>query len=342
MKLTYQPYQLELNHPFSISKFTRTATPLMLVKLAYEGFTGNGEASMVPYMGENLETAFTFLQKINLSAFHHPFKMEEIVAYLDSISPGNPNIKAAVDIAFHDLIGKMEQKPCYQLFGADPKLMPVTSFTLGIDTPEIMVKKAQEAAGFKVIKIKLGRDHDEEIIRAIRSVTDVPLYVDANQGWTDRQQSLDKILWLHEQGVELIEQPMDKHDLDGNAWLTENSPVAIIGDEAVQRFDDVKKAQGIYHGINIKLMKSAGMYEGYKMILKAKELGLKVLIGCMSETSCATLAAAALAPLCDWADLDGPFLTKNNPYQDPDFVDGKYALKEAFGLSLRSKDGILL
>ncbi len=206
----------------------------------------------------------------------------------------------------------------------------------------MMIKKVQEAAGFKVIKIKLGRDNDEEIIRAIRSVTNVPLYVDANQGWTDRQKSLDKIFWLHEQGVELIEQPMDKNNVDGNAWLTENSPVAIIGDEAVQRFADVEKVKGVYHGINIKLMKSAGMYEGHHMILKAKELGMKVLIGCMSESSCATLAAAALAPLCDWADLDGPFLTKNNPYQNPEFVNGKYVLKEAFGLGLRSVAGSLL
>jgi L-alanine-DL-glutamate epimerase-like enolase superfamily enzyme len=342
MKLTYQPYQLELKYPFGISKFTRTATPLMLLQVEYEGFTGYGEASMVPYMGENLETATAFLQKVDLSSFYHPFSMEEVMAYLDSLSPGNPNIKAAIDIAFHDLIGKIEQKPCYQMFNADPNLMPVTSFTLGIDTPEMMIKKAQEAADFRVIKIKLGRDNDEEIIRAIRSVTNVPLYVDANQGWTDRQQSLDKIYWLHEQGVELIEQPMDKNDLDGNAWLTENSPVAIIGDEAVQRFADVEKAKGVYHGINVKLMKSAGMYEGHLMILKVKELGLKVLIGCMSETSCATLAAAALAPLCDWADLDGPFLTKNNPYQNPAFIDGKYVLKEAFGLGLRSVNGVLL
>lgn len=342
MKLTYQPYQLELKHPFTIAKFSRTATPLMLVKLEYEGFTGFGEASMVPYMGENLETAATFLQKVDLIRFQPPFKIAEVTAYLDDLSPGNPNIKAAIDIAFHDLIGKLEQKPCYQLFGANPALMPVTSFTLGLDKPEIMAKKAEEAAGFKVIKIKLGKDNDEEIIRAVRSVTNVPFYVDANQGWTDRQQALDKIYWLHEQGVELIEQPMEKNDVEGNAWLTENSPVAIIGDEAVQRFTDVEKAKGVYHGINVKLMKSAGMFEGHRMILKAKELGLKVLIGCMSETSCATLAAAALAPLCDWADLDGPFLTKNNPYQNPDFVNGKYVLKEAFGLGLQSVAGSLL
>jgi len=201
----------------------------------------------------------------------------------------------------------------------------------------MIVKKLQDAKDFKVIKVKLGRDSDKELINTIRSVTHVPLFVDANQGWTDREQSLDMCHWLHEQGVLLIEQPMLKTDIDGNAWLTERSPVPTIGDESVQRMADVTKAQGVYAGINIKLMKSAGMYEAYQMILKARQLGLKLMIGCMSETSCATLAAAALAPLCDWADLDGPFLTTNNPYLLPGFVDGKWVLNDGDGLGLQLK-----
>ncbi len=140
--------------------------------------------------------------------------------------------------------------------------------------------------------------------------------------------------WLHEQGVVLIEQPILKTDIDSNAWLTERSPIPIIGDEAVQRLDDVSKAKGVYHGINIKLMKSGGIYEAQQMIHKAKELDLKILIGCMSETSCATLAGIALAPQCDWADLDGPFLTANNPFRMPDFEDGKWVLSDDAGLGL--------
>ena len=186
--------------------------------------------------------------------------------------------------------------------------------------------------------MKLGRDNDKDLINTIRSASDKPLYVDANQGWTDRQQGLDMVCWLHEQGVVLIEQPMAKDDPDSNAWITEQSPIAIVGDESVQRFADVEKAQGVYHAINMKLMKSAGMHEGYRMIMKAKELGLKTMIGCMSETSCGTLAAAALAPLCDWADLDGPFLTSNNPYNDPDFKDGKWVLSDLAGLGLKNRN----
>ncbi len=334
MKISYKPFELLLKHPFTIAKFSRTSTPIMLLEISHEGFIGYGEASMVPYMGESIETASRFMAQVDLSWLKAPFNFDEIVAYLDGIDQGNPNIKAAVDIALHDLKGKLENLPCYRFFGSDPSRMPPTSYTLGIDTPEVLIQKIKEGENCHIIKVKLGRDNDKELINTIRSATDKPLYVDANQGWSDRQQGLDMVCWLHEQGVVLIEQPMAKDDVDSNAWITERSPIAIVGDEAVQRFADVEKAKGVYHGINMKLMKSAGMHEGYRMIMKAKELGLKTLIGCMSETSCGTLAAAALAPLCDWADLDGPFLTSNNPFQDPSFRDGKWILSEEPGLGL--------
>jgi L-alanine-DL-glutamate epimerase-like enolase superfamily enzyme len=306
----------------------------MLVQITHEGQTGYGEASMVPYMGESHESAAAFLSKVDINRLTYPFNFDEIIAYLDSIAPGNPAIKAAIDIALHDLDGKLRWLPCWQIFGSHPQQMPVTSYTIGIDTPGVIRQKVQEATGIKVIKVKLGRDTDKELITAIRSVTDLPLYADANQGWTDKHRGLEMLHWLHNQGVQLLEQPMAKTDIDGNAWLTERSPIPIIGDEAVQRLADVEKAEGVYHGINIKLMKSAGMHEAHQMIKKARELNMKILIGCMSETSCATLAAAALAPQCDWADLDGPFLTTNNPYKAPDFEDGKWVLNNEPGLGL--------
>ncbi|HVV54432.1 MAG TPA: dipeptide epimerase [Mucilaginibacter sp.] len=335
MELTYRPYELELKYPFTIAKFSRTSTPLMLLQLSHDGYTGYGEASMVPYMGESPQTAADFLSKVDVSEFKFPFDYEQIIQYLGSIAPGNPAIKAAIDIALHDLEGKLKQQSCWKLLGSDPALMPMTSYTVGIDTPEVLVKKVQDAQGCKVIKVKLGRDNDKELIRTIRSVTGLPLYVDANQGWTDREYALDTTHWLKEQGVVLIEQPMPKTDPDSNAWLTERSPLPTIGDEAVQRLPDVEKAKGVYTGINVKLMKSAGMYEAQKMIGMARELRLKVLIGCMSETSCATLAAAALAPQCDWADLDGPMLVSNNPFEVPAFADGKWALSDAPGLGIK-------
>ncbi|OOQ57534.1 dipeptide epimerase [Mucilaginibacter pedocola] len=334
MKLTFRPFELTLKHTFTIAKFSRSSTPVMLLQIEYEGHIGYGEASMVPYMGETYETATDFLNKVDAGQFTYPFDFGTISQYLDSLAPGNTAIKAGIDIALHDLDGKLQGKPCWELLGTNPVTMPVTSFTIGIDTKEVIIQKLKEAADFKIIKVKLGRNNDKEIIQTIRSVTNVPLFVDANQGWTDRKQSLDLVYWLKEQGVVLIEQPMLKTDVDGNAWLTEHSPLPLIGDEAVQRFDDVEKAKGVYHGINIKLMKASGMYEAKKMLDKARELGLQVMIGCMTETSCAALAGAALAPQCDWADLDGPFLASNNPYKLPEFTNGKWVLSNAPGLGI--------
>jgi L-alanine-DL-glutamate epimerase-like enolase superfamily enzyme len=335
MQATHISFNLELKHPFAISRFSRTSTPLLLLKLQYENTAGYGEASMVPYLGESYSTAENFLSKVAWERFSAPFNFPAIISYLDSIESGNPAIKAAIEIALNDINGKLLGKPCYEIYGADPASMPVTSYTLGMDTPEVLKQKVADAKGFKVLKVKLGGENDREIINTIRSVSNLPLYVDANQGWKDRKKAIDLIYWLHDQGVVLIEQPMDKLDLDGNAWLTGRSPVPILADEAVQRLADLDRIKGAYHGINIKLMKSGGMYEAHQMILKARSYGMKILIGCMSETSIATQAGMALAPLCNWADLDGPYLTTNNPLSTPVLVNGKYVLEDLPGLGLK-------
>jgi L-alanine-DL-glutamate epimerase-like enolase superfamily enzyme len=296
---------------------------------------GYGEASMVPYLGENYQSAELFLQKVDWNRFEHPFNFPEIISYLDNLEAGNPAVKAAIDIALNDINGKILQQPCYEIYRADPAKMPVTSYTIGMDKPEVLKEKVADARDFKVLKIKLGSANDKELVQTIRSVSDLPLYIDANQGWTDRGKAIDLIYWLHDQGAVLIEQPMDKNDLDGNAWITARSPVPILADEAVQRLADIDKVKGAYHGINVKLMKSGGMYEAHQMILKARSYDMKVLIGCMSETSVATLAGIALAPLCDWADLDGPYLTKNNPFATPEMENGRYKTTPLPGLGLK-------
>lgn len=334
MKISFKPYDLKLKYPFTIAGYSRTYTPILLIQIHFEGLIGYGEASMVPYLGESKQTAINFLNKVDISWISFPFNYGEIIEYLDAIDIGNPAIKAAIDIALHDLQGKVENTPCYQFFEANPLKMPITSLTIGIDNHEVIIQKVIEAEHCKVLKAKLGSANDRELIQTIRSASNKPLYVDANQGWKNKEECLEMIYWLNEQGVVLIEQPMLKTDIDSNSWITERSPIPIIADESVQRFEDIEKAKGVYHGINVKLMKSAGMYEAHRMIKKARELNLKVLMGCMSETSCATLAAAALAPLCDWADLDGPFLTSNNPFKDPEFEDGKWKLSEEPGLGV--------
>ncbi|WP_207535835.1 dipeptide epimerase [Desertivirga arenae] len=334
MKLTFKAFELKLKYPFGISGYSRLSTPLILVTIEYDGKVGYGEASMVPYMGESVETATSFLNKLELQRFKPPFDFEEVVDYLDALEQGSPAIKAAIDIALHDLEGKLKGIPCYTMFNSVPENMPVTAITIGIDSPEMIVRKVMDAERAQVLKVKLGSDHDQNLVKTIRSITDKPLYADANQGWDDKFKALDMLYWLEEQGVEIVEQPMFKTDLEGNAWLTERSPIPILADEAIQRLKDIEIIKDAYHGINVKLMKSAGMHEAFKIISRARELNMKVLIGCMSETSIATLAGAALAPLCDWADLDGPFLTSNNPFNMPAFQNGSWILPPSPGLGL--------
>lgn len=335
MQASHISFELKLKHPFTISGFSRTSTPLLLLKLTSEGTDGYGEASMVPYFGETYSGAAQLLARVDWSRFTAPFNFPEIIAYLDDLEPGHPAVKAAIDIALHDLQGKLTGKPCYELYHADPAKMPVTSYTIGIDEPEVILEKIAGAKEFKVLKVKLGSADDRALIRTIRSVSSLPLYVDANQGWTNRKEAIDLIYWLHDQGVVLIEQPMDKNNHDGNAWLTGRSPIPILADEAVQRLGDIDRIKDAYHGINIKLMKCGGMYEAAAMISKARKLGMKIMIGCMSETSIATQAAMALAPLCNWSDLDGPFLTVNNPFERPGLENGKYVLENLPGLGLK-------
>ncbi len=334
MKLSFKPYSLELRHAFTLATSSRTTTPVMLTEIEYDGIIGYGEASMPPYLGESQDSAAKFLAKVDLSQFDSPFELEKILDYVDSIAPGNPAAKASVDIALHDIVGKLLNQPWYNIWGFDKTKTPNTSFTIGIDTPEVVRQKVKEAAEYKILKIKLGRDTDKEMVETIRSVTDVPLCVDVNQGWKDKHFALDMIHWLKTQNTVFIEQAMPKENIDDNAWLTENSPLPTIGDEAVQRLPDVMKAHGVYSGINIKLMKSTGMREAYKMLILARALGMKVMLGCMTETSCAISAASHLSPMVDWADLDGALLISNDIYDGTKVIDGKVTLSDKPGIGI--------
>ena len=337
MKLTFEPYTLELKHVFTIATSSRTTTPVMLTKIEYDGLVGYGEASMPPYLGESQDSAAKFLSKVDLAQFKNPFELESILDYVDSLEEKNTAAKASVDIALHDLIGKMMKQPWYNIWGYDKTKTPYTSYTIGIDTPEVVRQKVKEADEYKVLKVKLGRETDKEMIETIRSVTDKPLTVDVNQGWKDKEFALDMIHWLNERGIEFVEQPMPKEQIDDIAWLTEKSPLPTIGDESVQRIEDVKKAYGVYSGINIKLMKCTGMREANNMVILARSLGMKVMLGCMTETSCAISAAAQLSPMVDWADLDGNLLISNDPYKGVAVIDGKVILNDNPGIGLFNK-----
>ena len=335
MQLRFFPYELELTHTFTVASYSRKTTPDVQVEIEYEGIIGYGEASMPPYLGQSVASVTAFLERVDLSQFPDPFQLEDILAYVDSLSPGDSAAKAAVDIALHDLVGKLIGQPWYRIWGLDPAKAPSTTYTIGIDTPEVVREKTLEAAGrFNILKVKVGLDSDVEMIETIRSVTDVPLAVDANQGWKDRSKALDEIHWLAEHGVVMVEQPLPVDRLDDTAWLTERSPLPIFADESVQRLRDIPALAGAFSGINIKLMKCTGMREAWKMVTLTRALGMRVMVGCMTETSCAVSAAAQLSPAVDFADLDGNLLISNDRFQGVQVVDGRLTLPDRPGIGL--------
>ena len=336
MKLSWKPYELQLKHTFNISTYSRKTTPVVLTTIEYDGLIGYGEASLPPYLGETQASVIEFLKKVNLSGFSNPLELEEIIHYIDSIAENNTAAKASVDIALHDLAGKIIGKPWHQLWGLKKENVPDTTFTIGIDTDEVVRQKVREVEGlFNILKVKLGGTDDKRMIETIRSVTALPLAVDANQGWKDKHQALDMILWLKEKGIVMIEQPMPKYNLDPIAWLTEESPLPIFADESVQRLRDVERMKGVFSGINIKLMKCTGMREAWQMRNLAQALGMKVMIGCMTETSCAISAATQLAPGLDFADLDGALLIQNDAFEGATLQNGKIIATDFPGIGIK-------
>lgn len=335
MHLTFEPYELKLKHVFTVSSFSRSTTPDVQVRIDYDGYTGYGEASMPPYLGQTVESVCSFLKKVDLEQFPDPFCIDDILTYIDSLSDGDSAAKAAVDIALHDLVGKIIGAPWHRMLGLNPEKTPNTTYTIGIDTDEMVKLKTREVAGqFKILKVKLGTPRDREMIQAIREVSDLPIAVDVNQGWKNKKKALDEIFWLKEQGIVMVEQPMPKEMLDANAWLTERSPLPTFADEAIQRLKDIPAVKGAYTGINIKLMKCTGMREAWKMMNYARAEGMKVMIGCMTETSCAIAAAAQLSPAVDFADLDGNLLIANDIFRGTTVVDGKITLNQLPGIGI--------
>ena len=340
MRLNYFPYELQLRHTFTVATSSRTTTQGVQLEIEYEGLTGYGEASMPPYLQKELGTVESVMEFFGKAAkvlerYDDPTRLEDILTEIDSLSEGNAAAKAAIDIALHDLVGKMLGAPWYRIWGLDKTKAPSTTFTIGIDTPDVVRAKTEEcAAKFNILKVKLGRDNDKEMIETIRSVTDLPIAIDANQGWKDKYYALDMIHWLNERGIVMIEQPMPKTQIDDTAWVSERSPLPVFADESIQRLKDVTAQKGIFTGINIKLMKCTGMREAWKMLTLARALDMRVMIGCMTETSCACSAAAQLSPAVDFADLDGNLLISNDRFKGMEVVGGKITLNDLPGIGV--------
>jgi len=337
MKLKYKQFNLPFTHPFTISKGTKTHQPTLVVELEYFGHKGYGEAPAISYynipvekMIEDLERKKQFVEKF---AFSDP---ERYWHYLHHLLPANPFLVCAIDMAGWDLFGKMKRKQLHELWGLDITKSPTTDFTIGIDTIEKMVAKMQEKP-WPIYKIKVGVQGDIEMVAALRKHTDAVFRVDANAGWT-LEQALEKIPILKQLGVEFVEQPLAKDNWEGMKVLYEQSPLPLIADESCVSEHDVEKCHLHFHGINIKLTKCSGITPAKKMITKARQLNMKVMIGCMNESSVGTAAIAQLAPLLDYVDMDGPLLLAEDIATGISFEYGKiiYTDKPGLGISIES------
>jgi L-alanine-DL-glutamate epimerase-like enolase superfamily enzyme len=302
---------------------------------------------MPPYLGETQASVHEFLKKVAetvLPRFDNPFRIEDIMVEVDKLATNNTAAKAAVDIALHDLVGNIMGQPWWKIWGFNPDDAPHTCYTIGYDASDDVVnEKIEEASWTKILKVKLGmtEKEDKRMINLIRAKTDTVICIDANQGWKDKHYALDMVNWLAERNVNMIEQPMPKLLIEETAWLTERSPLPIIADEACQRLTDIPKLKGVYHGINIKLMKCTGMREAREMVSLANALHMKIMVGCMTETSVAISAAAQIAPKVQWADLDGNYLIANDCFDGMKLVDGRITLEDKPGLGLTKKPGII-
>lgn len=337
-RYTLSTKRLMLRHTWTIARNSSDFKDNVFVHLERDGVHGWGEAAPNVRYGETPEQTVTALERARGRIESGDwFGYAALRRHWEEVTEGQSCAAAALDMAVLDWVGRKLGVPLYRLWGLDATRAPVTSFSIGIDTPAIVRQKVREAARFPTLKVKVGRDNDEEILAAVRDVTDCPLRVDANEGWRDKMVALEKIRWLQGLGVELIEQPLPTDMLDETAWLRQRVDIPIIADEAVKRAEDIPKLAPAYDGINIKLMKAGGIQEALRMIHVARALGMKVMLGCMIASSVAITAAAHLSPLVDYADLDGNLLIANDPFAGVTVEGGRLVLNDRPGLGVRKR-----
>jgi L-alanine-DL-glutamate epimerase-like enolase superfamily enzyme len=328
--------RLNLQHTWTTTMSSSQYRDTLHVAYARDGITGHGEGAPIVRYHEDAEGARKAVESVRallLSA--NPMQFAKVMAEVFRRVPGQWAGKAAIDIALMDWVGQKLGIPLYTYFGLDPKDAPLTTFSIGIDTPAITKQKTREAADFPILKVKVGLASDEPTIEAVRSVTKKPLRVDANEGWKNKEEAVRKINWLEKMGVEFIEQPMPAEMVEETRWVRGRVHIPIIADEACQRASDIPKLKDAYDGVNVKLDKSGGLLEAYRMIQVAKALGMKTMLGCMISSSVTVTAAAHLSPLVDYADLDGNLLISNDPFRGVVVEKGKLVLPNGAGLGLR-------
>jgi L-alanine-DL-glutamate epimerase-like enolase superfamily enzyme len=330
--------RLKLRHTWTTTMSSSTYRDTVHVTYARDGITGYGEGAPIVRYHEDAEGTQEAVESAReLLVSSDPLQFAKIMTQFGQRVAGNWAAKAAVDIALMDWVGKKLGIPLYSYFGLDPADAPLTTFSIGIDSPEMIKQKTREAADFPVLKIKVGLDSDEATVAAVRSVTNKPLRVDANEGWKDKEEAVRKINWLETQGVEFVEQPLPAGMLEETRWVRERVHLPIIADEACQRPSDIPRLKEAFDGVNIKLDKSGGLLEAYNMIRIAKACGMKTMLGCMVSSSVSVTAASHLSPLVDYADLDGNLLIDNDPFQGVLVEKGKLVLPKGPGLGLQTK-----
>jgi L-alanine-DL-glutamate epimerase-like enolase superfamily enzyme len=336
MHIDAKTFDLKLTMPFRISRGTQYISRSVMVQIKHGEYIGYGEAAPDNYYGESPETVLACINMFADQLGDDPFVVEDILNHLEDMIRLNPAAKAAVDMALYDLVGKILGVPVYKLLGLNPARAAQTSFTLGIDTPENMAKKALAARDYPILKVKVGTKDDIANMKAIREVSSATIRVDANAGWTVKE-AIKTINELAPYNIEFVEQPIPSHDLAGLRLIREHVPLPIIADESCVTVENIPNIVGCVDGINIKLMKCGGLSEALKMIHVARAHDLRIMIGCMIESSLAITAAAHLTPLVDYADLDGNLLIDNDPYMGVTVMDGKLVLPEAPGLGVKAR-----
>jgi L-Ala-D/L-Glu epimerase len=331
--------RLNLRHTWTTTMSASAYRDTICVRLTSGGMTGLGEGAPIVRYHENAEEGRRAIASIlPFLGGANPWQFEKLVAQVFQRVDGQFAAKAALDIAVLDWVGKKLDVPLYRFLGLDPADAPITTFSIGIDTPEITRKKVLEAESFPVLKIKVGLNTDEATMEAVRSVTKKPLRVDANEGWKDKEEAVRKINWLESQGVEFIEQPMPADMIEETRWVRSHVHLPIIADEAAVNARSLPKLVEAYDGVNVKLDKCGGIQESLRMIYVAKSLGMKTMLGCMVSSSISVTAAAHLSPLVDYADLDGNLLIANDPCRGVTVQEGKLVLPDGAGLGVQKRE----
>lgn len=331
LRIRHHPLDLRLQHTFRTARGASDVRENLLVEVEHEGRVGLGEAAPIRRYGEDRASAAS---AVDVMAGKLADPRAFTLAAREAAVEGQRSAEAAVDMALHDLAGRRLGVPLYELLGLDRSRTPETSFTIGLDTPEVVARKVKEAAAaYPVLKVKMGSAEDREVLTAVRDTTDRKIRVDANEGWT-ASEAVERLHWLAHLGVEFVEQPLPADQIEATRALRRLSPLPFYADESVHRAEDIPKLAGAFDGINVKLMKCGGLAEAMRMIAVARAHGMKVMLGCMIESSVAITAAAHLSPLVDTADLDGNLLLDGDPFTGATVVDGRIVLPDGPGLGV--------